>query len=88
MNNIQTYITNLIDSLQLKRIKVHNVEQQAEDHYIVTIYGGLNGCGSWSFYIKQIEIIINTLQDSWVINLDNDCLDDVWTLQLGFRIDG
>ena len=87
MNDIQTYITGWIDSLRLKKVKVHSVKQQTEGHYIVTIYGGLNGGGSWNLYIRQIGMIIDSLQGSWVIEIHNDCLDDLWTLQLGFRIE-
>ena len=87
MNNIQTYITGWIDSLKLERVRVHSVKKQEEGHYIATIYGGLNGCGSWELYIRQIGMIIDSLQGSWVINLNNDCLDDVWALQLGFILE-
>lgn len=83
---IQTYITGWIDSLQLKGVQVKNVKKQKEGHYIVTIYGGLNGYASWDFYIRQIKTIIDSLQRSWVISLNNDCLDDVWTLQLGLQM--
>lgn len=86
-NNIPVYIRGWIDSLRLERIDVHSVEQQPEGHYIATIYGGLNGCGSWDLYIRQIGMIIDSLQGSWVIDLNNDCLDDVWTLRLGFRLE-
>lgn len=24
------------------------------------------------------------IPNSWIINLENDCLDDVWTLTIGF----
>ena len=86
MNDIQTYITGWIDSLQLEKVKVHSVEQQVEGHYIVTIYGGFNGCGNWDLYIRQIGMIIDSLRNSWVIEINNDYLDDLWTLQLGFKI--
>ena len=87
MNDIQTYITGWIDSLQLEKVRVHSVEQQVDGHYIATIYGGLNGCGNWDLYIRQIGIIIDSLRNSRVIEINNDCLDDLWTLQLGFKIE-
>lgn len=87
MNNISVYIRGWIDSLKLERIDVHSIEQQPEGHYIATIYGGLNGCGSWDIYVGQIGMIIDSLQGSWIIDLNNDCLDDVWTLRLGFRLE-
>ena len=87
MNDIQTYIIGWIDSLRLEKVKVHSVKQQTEGHYIITIYGGFNGHGNWNLYIRQIGMIIDSLQGSWVIEIHNDCLDDLWTLQLGFRIE-
>lgn len=86
-NNIPVYIRGWIDSLKLERIDVRSIEKQEEGHYIATIYGGLNGCGSWDLYIRQIGMIIDSLQGSWVIDLNNDCLDDLWTLRLGFRLE-
>ena len=87
MNDVQDYIRGWIDSLRLDRIDVHSVEQQKGSHYIATIYGGLNGPGRWESYLRQIGIIISSLPGSWIIDLVNDCLDDVWTLRLGFRLE-
>lgn len=86
-NNIQTYIIGWIDSLRLEKVRVISVEEQKEGHWIATIYGGFNGNGSWNLYIRQIEMIIDSLQGSWIIDLNNDCLDDLWTLRLGFRLE-
>lgn len=52
------------------------------DHVIITIYGGFNGNGDWITYLNQITTIIQAL-DAWVIDLINDCPDDVWTLRIG-----
>lgn len=83
----EIYFKGWIDSLKLERIDVHSVEKQPEGHYIATIYGGLNGPGSWEVYIRQICMIVDSLSGSWVIDLINDCLDDIWTLRLGFRLE-
>ena len=87
MNDIQTYITGWIDSLQLEKVRVHSVEQQAEGYYIVTISGGSNGRGNWNLYIRQIGMIIDSLRNSWVIEITDNYLDDIWTLQLGFKLE-
>lgn len=87
MNDIPMYIRGWIDSLHLERVRVHSVEEQEEGHWIATIYGGFNGNGSWDLYIRQIGMIIDSLQGSWVINIEKDCLDDLWTLRLGFRLE-
>ena len=86
-NNIQTYIIGWIDSLRLEKVRVISVEEQKEGHWIATIYGGFNGNGNWNLYIRQIGMIIDSLQGSWIIDLNNDCLDDLWTLRLGFRLE-
>ena len=86
-NNIRTYIIGWIDSLRLEKVRVISVEEQKEGHWIATIYGGFNGNGNWNLYIRQIEMIIDSLQGSWIIDLNNDCLDDLWTLRLGFRLE-
>ena len=86
-NNIQTYIIGWIDSLRLEKVRVISVEEQKEGHWIATIYGGFNGNGNWNLYIRQIGMIIDSLHGSWIIDLNNDCLDDLWTLRLGFRLE-
>ncbi len=83
---IRLYVAGWIDSLHLDRVRLNSVEEQAEGHYIATIYGGFNGSGSWDLYIRQIGMIIDSLSGSWVIEVINDCLDDLWTLRLGFRL--
>ena len=70
-----------IDSLNLENVVPSKYEDKG-DHAIITIYGGFNGNGSWITYLTQIAIIIQAL-DAWVIDLTNDCPDDVWTLRIG-----
>lgn len=55
------------------------------NHYVVTLYGGLNGYGRLHNYLNDVQEIINQFDDVWLINWDNDCLDDVWVLKIGIR---
>lgn len=76
----------IIDTLGLQRVKFSSVEEK-EDHDVITIYGGLNGCGDILYYLDQIERIVCELQgyckDVWLVSWLNDCPDDVWYLKLG-----
>lgn len=55
------------------------------NHYIVTLYGGLNGYGRLHNYLNDVQEIINQFDNVWLINWNNDCLDDVWVLKIGIR---
>jgi len=82
--------TNLVfTSLEL----VDNSDEESEDGYkyfILTVDGGLNGRGQVLFYLEDIEKLIKKLMvrfsDVWMIDLINDCPDDVFRLRLGLRI--
>lgn len=56
-------------------------------YYITGIYGGLNGNGKWSEYLDDIKHIIDEIKDCWIIDLEVDVPDDVWTLWIGFNKD-
>lgn len=80
INNKTTYESKL-NSLNLSRVELVKVEDK-ETHRVLTIYGGFNGNGDWLTYLTQIRSIIETF-DAWIVDLNNDCLDDVWTLRIG-----
>lgn len=68
----------------LALVEVFEVEGR-DDHYIAKIYGGLNGSGEWKNYLKDIQHIVNDIKNCYVIRLDVDVPDDVWTLYLGIQ---
>ena len=54
--------------------------------YSAKIYGGVNGNGTWSSYLEDIKKLFSSIvQDVWLIDIENDVPDDVWTLRIGFR---
>ena len=53
-------------------------------NYIAIIRGGLNGNGDWKNYLTDMITIIKKINGSYIIDLDVDVPDDVWTLKLGF----
>ena len=60
-------------------------EEDENPYYVAIIHGGLNGNGKWQDYLKDIAKIIKEIPTSYLIDLDIDVCDDVWTLQLGFH---
>lgn len=80
------FIKNKLDALNLKHIKVDHI-QVKHDHVVITVYGGENGTGRWQSYLGQIDAIVRAFAGSWVVDIKNDCLDDLWVLRLGWRMD-
>lgn len=59
-------------------------------YYIAKFYGGENGPGRFSKYLMIVKRVTKFLEDTfetkpWLINWKNDCLDDVWDIEIGFR---
>jgi hypothetical protein len=60
-----------------------------EDHYMALIAGGNNGNGKWTEYCQQLQNIFTVFKeegyDAWLVNLENDCPDDIWYAYIAFR---
>lgn len=66
-------------------LKISEVSKvSGEDYYIAKLHGGKNGCGVWNDYLKEI---IKTFKNIhwWMIELKNDCLDDVFDMTIGVK---
>ena len=54
---------------------------------IISCYGGKNGHGVWTDYLEQWKNVFQSLSESfgqvWLIELKNDCVDDVFDLYIG-----
>lgn len=68
------------------------LEECFEDEYntiTAVIYGGLNGKGSWSGYLIDLANLLAVLEkefeDAYIIYIDNDCVDDVFTAHIGIK---
>lgn len=59
--------------------------EEDDKYYIACYYGGLNGPGEWVNYLSDIKKLIEKLNSAWIIDLKNDCIDDVFYLTIGFR---
>ena len=80
------YISDRLPVYKGNRPPVVDSVFNAGDHYIAYIYGGENGPGNWKDYSKWLSGLFANLDDAIVIDLTNDCPDDVWTLRLSFNI--
>lgn len=84
-DNLKKYETDDKTS-NMKLIEVFTVtsKQDKEGHYVAKFYGGLNGAGNWRNYLKDIQKLIAE-QKAYIIKLDVDVPDDVWTLYIGIN---
>ena len=60
-------------------------------HVIVEIAGGLNGGGDWEDYFEVLANLCKVAKEKygkkiWVIELNNDCLDDIFYIKIGIRV--
>ena len=89
------------DGPRMERMSLGSLHICEDGHLIATIYGGANGggfCGvesNWPFYLALVKKFLLKLldfdnrryfNDVWMIDWDNDCCDDVWTLTLGIEL--
>jgi len=83
--------TNLVfHTLEEKYVdKEEQVYTGYDTYYILSLWGGLNGPGKLLFYLEDIEKLVKKLMiifDSvYLIEMHNDCPDDVFELQLGLH---
>lgn len=58
--------------------------------FCVDIFGGWNGCGEWDHYFECLNDFVKYLEKNgvhcWAVKMDNDCLDDVFTITFGVKI--
>ena len=54
-------------------------------YYVCSVYGGLNGGGKWTNYFSDLKTIFEKLGHAWLIEMENDCLDDLWSATFCFE---
>ena len=71
-------------------IKLRECFTDKYDTTVLKFYGGLNGCGNWTNYFNDLGRLISYLESKdihlWLIQIDNDCLDDVFTAYFGCKL--
>lgn len=81
------------DGPRLEKLHISNVHILKNRNLIVTVFGGANSCGmqggcNLKYYLCLIRKFLEKLvgcckpfADAWLIDWDNDCANDVWTLR-------
>ena len=82
---IESKIKSITNKSDMGLMELVKVEDDNDTRYIALIHGGLNGPGEWEDYFPDMCKVIKAIPGSWVIDLDVDVVDDVWTLYVGFR---
>ena len=89
------------DGPRMERMSLGDLHICEDGHLIAEIYGGANGGGlrgvesNWPFYLALVKKFLLKLldydnggffKDVWMVDWNNDCCDDVWTLTLGITL--
>ena len=76
---------------QIEELKLAHVEvSKVKDHTtfeLITILGGFGEPNiNWGTYLYQIQSIMELFsKDCWIVDLNNNPLEDKWTLRIGVR---
>ena len=90
MKFVRSTVQDIIDNFDNKfTTKLSCMEVQMSENnqsIMVTICGGLNGCGEFSKYLETLRNVISAMESAfqhvWLVNLVNDTADDVFYLKL------
>jgi len=69
-----------------------NLLGQAEETITFAISGGYNGKADWAEYFEQLAKFTkevnedNRVNKIWIINIKNDCTDDIWYAEFGIYV--
>ena len=78
---MQLFEAELVEKqLPLKLFKV----EEKEDHFLVTVCGGNNGHHNWPQYLRNAALLMEG-HDWWLVNIINDCPDDVHDITIGVK---
>lgn len=90
MKFVKSTVQDIIDNFDNKfTTKLSCMEVQISENnqsIMVTICGGLNGCGEFSKYLETIRNVVSAMESVfqyvWLVDLVNDTADDVFYLKL------
>lgn len=84
---VKDLVEDTIPKTESSKLSFGSLEKITTGHCIVRFYGGLNGNGNWSDYFKDLTVFLVNLNqkfgDAWTVSLYNDCLDDVFYIDIG-----
>ena len=82
-----------IDALSKNNSKMSLMKIEAMDNHTIITYSGGNNSGNsdWRSYLEDINIVFAKLEKLlnnkiWLIDLVNDCSDDVFYLRIGTNV--
>lgn len=81
---LKHYESNETSNMKLIEVFAVSSEHSKGVHYVAKFYGGLNGAGNWRNYLRDIQKLVAE-QKAYIIKLDVDVPDDVWTLYVGIN---
>lgn len=75
----------------LVNVYEYNIEgADSGEYYTVTVFGGKNGTGAWSDYLKSLSELVSRLEsqfnDVWVRKWNIDVTDDVFDVEIAILI--
>lgn len=89
-NKIDDILTMSLSTYRLKAIRKINDKINKNTYYVIHLHGGYNGNGDWSDYLMQLKNTFVNLEeafkDAWIIQIENDCLDDVHEVLFGVKM--
>lgn len=87
-NELKPIVDNLKNSSKLSFMSFYKDDYGTD---ILMVSGGLNGHGDWGTYFKDILSLYEALNekfDVWLVDIAVDCLDDVFDLKFGIKVEG
>ena len=87
-NELKPIVDNLKNSSKLSFMSFYKDDYGTD---ILMVHGGLNGPGDWGTYFKDILSLYEALNekfDVWLVDIAVDCLDDVFDLKFGIKVEG
>lgn len=82
---LESKIKSIPNKSNIGLLELAKVIDDRDPRYIAVVDGGLNGSGEWTNYFQDMYKVMKVIPDSWVVDLNVDVLDDVWSLYVGFR---
>lgn len=76
--------------MAIREVTVKYDGREDRNHYVIMLHGGNNGDGMWCDYLKNLAGVFEELscaftEAPWLIELDNDAVDDVHYVYFGVR---
>lgn len=89
MSNIEQKVREAIRSFWPATLRYRSEHIDKYGTNVVVVDGGENGNGKWENYLVEIGELIKGLKEkdinAWVLKIENDTLDDTFTVHLGVK---